>query len=341
MFFDFLIFSMSDSKTKLLAIYLLLLPDSAYYLTNRTIMDVLSNILETIKLKGIVYRKLVLRSPWGVDSPPGPHPHFWRLLKGTSFVSVPGEEPINMQIGDLVLLPGNLPNRIADRKNSPCVTMSDYIASRTSGGTPLFSEGEEETILLGGHFEFENKPIHPLISSLPNLIHISGSNGKEHTWLKHTADLIFDEINSEKQGTRVLVTRLSETLFIHTVRAYLAQNKQAQGFLSALADERVTKALKLIQDFPEKDWTLDTLSKEAGMSRTLFFNKFKETVGETPQAYLTRWRIGKAKELLVTGRGNISEIAFRVGYQSEAAFNRLFKIKVHETPAQYRKSRLP
>jgi AraC-like DNA-binding protein len=300
-------------------------------------MDVLSNILENIKIKGIVYQKLVLMSPWGVESPPGQEVHFWRLLKGRCLVSIAGEQAVELQVGDLVLLPQNLPSRIMDEQSSICVTSAEYVLSRRNG-TPLFSDGKEETILLGGHFEFETIPAHPLISGLPKLIHITAFEGKEHLWLKQTADLIFEEMNSEKQGTRALVSRLSETLFIHMIRAYLAQNKNAQGFLSALQDERITRALNLIQDYPEKEWKLESLAKEVGMSRTLFFNKFKETVGYTPLAYLTDRRIAKAKELLKATRENISGIALQVGYQSEPAFNRLFKAKVNETPASYRKS---
>lgn len=302
-------------------------------------MDVLSNILETIKLQGIVYRKLVLMSPWAVDTPAGPYVQFWRLLKGDCIISIEGQKPIEMCVGDLVLLPLSSPYRISGKHIARIASMAEYIKSRANG-KPLFSEGEVETVLLGGHFEFEHKPAHPLTSSLPAFIHISNFTGKEHTWLQHTANLIFDEINSEKQGSKILVTRLSETLFIHTIRAYMAQDTNTGGFLAALADERVSEALKLIQDTPQKNWTLDSLSKTVGMSRTLFFNKFKDTVGETPLAYLTNWRIGKAKRLLLTSNENISSIAMQVGYQSEAAFNRLFKSKVNETPRHYRKKQL-
>ena len=90
--------------------------------------------------------------------------------------------------------------------------------------------------------------------------------------------------------------------------------------------------------FPENQWTLELMAEEAGMSRTLFFNTFKTLVGETPLSYLTNWRVGKAKEILALNNGNISLVAAQVGYQSEAAFNRIFKLKVSETPAAYRKN---
>lgn len=302
-------------------------------------MDVLSHILETIKLQGIVYRKLVLMSPWAVDTPAGPYVQFWRLLKGECVISIEGLPPIDMQVGDLVMMPLSAPYRISGRQVGRAARMSDYILSRQNG-KPLFSEGEEETILLGGHFEFEHKPVHPLISGLPPFIHISGFSGREHLWLQQTADLIFSELNSDKQGSKILIARLAEMLFIHTIRAYIAQDERATGFLAALSDDGISTALKLMQDNPEREWTLESLSKLTGMSRTLFFNRFKNTVGETPAEYLTNRRIDKAKRLLIATNENISAIAFQVGYQSEAAFNRLFKSRVKETPARYRRARM-
>ncbi|MBS1624590.1 MAG: AraC family transcriptional regulator [Bacteroidetes bacterium] len=302
-------------------------------------MDVLSNILETIKLHGVVYRKMILLSPWAVDTPTGPYVQFWRLIKGECVISIDGQQPIDMQVGDLVMMPLSAPYRISCRQPGRVAHMSDYIRSRQNG-SPLFSEGEEETVLLGGHFEFEHKPVHPLIGGLPPYIHISGFSGREHIWLQQTADLIFSELNSDKQGSKILVARLAEALFIHTIRAYIVQNAQATGFLAALSDERINTALKQMQDNPEREWTLELLSKTAGMSRTLFFNRFKETVGETPAEYLTNRRIDRAKRLLVSTGDSIRDIAQSVGYQSEAAFSRLFKSRVQETPARYRRVRL-
>jgi transcriptional regulator GlxA family with amidase domain len=95
-----------------------------------------------------------------------------------------------------------------------------------------------------------------------------------------------------------------------------------------------------MQDSPQKDWTLESLASEIGMSRSVFFNQFKKLVHETPMSYLTNWRIRRAQKLLITNQSNVSEIATNVGYQSEAAFNRIFKSKTGQTPAVYRRSKL-
>jgi transcriptional regulator GlxA family with amidase domain len=139
-----------------------------------------------------------------------------------------------------------------------------------------------------------------------------------------------------------MLKSLSEIMFVNIIRAYLdlEQPGAGCGFLSALNDPRISKALKLMQDSPQNDWTLESLASEIGMSRSVFFNRFKKLVHETPLSYLTNWRIRQAQQLLTTDNRNISEIATSVGYQSESAFNRIFKSKTGQTPAVYRRSKI-
>jgi len=108
----------------------------------------------------------------------------------------------------------------------------------------------------------------------------------------------------------------------------------------ALKDERISNSLKSMHEFPENEWTIDQLAMKAGMSRSLYCKEFKRSVGETPMSYLSSWRIIKAKEILSASKENICEVAAKVGYQSEAAFNRLFKTKVGMTPANYRRKNI-
>ena len=197
-------------------------------------------------------------------------------------------------------------------------------------------DGDLKTVMLGGHFEFDDQYQHPLITGLPDVIHLKEIH-QQQDWLELTTNQILLEINQPKPGSDILVSRLSEGLFIHTLRSYLNQHMIKQGFLLALADKRISLALQNLQDSPEKNWTLEELSKSAGMSRTLFFNSFKSLVGQTPLVYLQNWRMQKAKDLLLTSKDNIGIIANQVGYQSEAAFNRLFKETFRETPARFRR----
>ena len=149
---------------------------------------------------------------------------------------------------------------------------------------------------------------------------------------------MLEELSCERPGSRIMLKCLSEIMFVNIIRAYLEQSIPGSGFLSALNDTRISKALKLMQDVPEKDWTLESIASEVGMSRSVFFNQFKKLVRETPLSYLTNWRIRKAQQLLMTDNSNIAEIAMNVGYQSEAAFNRIFKAKIGKTPAVFRRA---
>ena len=153
---------------------------------------------------------------------------------------------------------------------------------------------------------------------------------------------MLEELNNERPGSDVMLQCLSQIMFVNIIRAYLdlEQPGPGCGFLSALNDPRISKALKLMQDAPQTDWTLELLASEIGMSRSVFFNQFKKLVHETPLSYLTNWRVRQAQKLLNADNRTIAEIAANVGYQSEAAFNRIFKAKTGQTPAVYRRSKL-
>jgi AraC-like DNA-binding protein len=300
-------------------------------------MDALSKILEIIKHKGIVYDKIAFSAPWGIELPDDNNSQFWRLIKGNCSVTVPGEPTIEMKEGDVVLVPNGSSHWIADSPASKQTPLSEFLKARDSGNH-LFSGTGDKTIMIGGHFEFENKPRHPFLKDLPKVIHINNLESDVNIWLRMTCDLIFNELNQEQPGSSAMISRLADAVFIHIIRAYLKQSIAAGGFLLALRDERISSALKIMQYSPEKNWTIDQLSKHAGMSRSSFCIAFKKLVGETPLEYLTNWRMIKAKEILMQGNEKISNVAFRVGYQSEAAFSRIFKLKVHQTPSVFKQN---
>jgi AraC-like DNA-binding protein len=298
-------------------------------------MDALSEILEITKHRSIVYDKIAFSAPWGIELPDDDNSQFWRLIKGNCWVTVPGEPTIEMKEGDMILVPNGSAHWIADNLASKRVTQSEFLKARNNGNH-LFSGTGNQTIMIGGHFSFENRPRHPFIRDLPKVIHINNLNSDINIWLKMTCDLIFNELNQEQPGSRTMINRLADAVFIHIIRAYLKQSPDSDGFLLALKDERISSVLKMMQYAPEKNWTIDQLSKHAGMSRSSFCSTFKKLVGETPLEYLTNWRMMKAKEILMQGNEKISEVALRVGYQSEAAFSRIFKSKVNLSPSAFK-----
>jgi len=301
-------------------------------------MDALSTILEATRLKSVVYSKFPLEAPWGLDIVQDENSQFWRLVSGSCTVGSPDGRIIEMAEGDLVFVPNGSAHWLGDKATSLRMPSPEFVKARRAG-IPVFNSGGDVTTLIAGHFEFDYQPLHPFLKDLPPIIHIKQYVTENQLLLKQVAQLMLEELNDERPGSSVMLKNLSEIMFINIIRAYLEQDAPGSGFLSALNDPRISKALKLMQDSPQNNWTLESLASEVGMSRSVFFNQFKKLVHETPLSYLTNWRIWHAQKLLTTDNSNISQIAANVGYQSEAAFNRIFKTKTGQTPAVYRRSK--
>ncbi|MDR3696641.1 AraC family transcriptional regulator [Mucilaginibacter sp.] len=301
-------------------------------------MDALSTILDATRLKSVVYSKFPLAAPWGLDIVQDENSQFWRLVSGCCIVGSPDGRIIELAEGDLVFVPHGSAHWIADNSTSLRMPSPEFVKARRAG-IPVFNSGGVITVLIAGHFEFDYQPLHPFLKDLPPIIHIRQYVTENQLLLKQVTQLMLEELNNERPGSSIMLKSLSEIMFINIIRAYLEQVVPDSGFLSALNDPRISKALKLMQDTPKNDWTLESLASEIGMSRSVFFNQFKKLVRETPLSYLTNWRIRQAQKLLIMDNRNISQIALNVGYQSEAAFNRIFKSKTGLTPAAYRKSK--
>ena len=301
-------------------------------------MDALSTILDTTRLRSVVYSKFPLAAPWGLDIVQDENSQFWRLVSGSCTVGSPDGRVIELAEGDLVFVPHGSAHWIADNATSLRMPSPEFVKARRAG-IPVFNTGGDITTLIAGHFEFDYQPLHPFLKDMPSIIHIRQYVTENQILLRQVTQLMLEELNNERPGSSVMLKCLSEIMFINIIRAYLEQAMPSSGFLSALNDPRISKALKLMQDSPQNDWTLESLASEIGMSRSVFFNQFKKLVHETPLSYLTNWRIRQAQKLLLTDNSNISEIATKVGYQSEAAFNRIFKSKTGQTPAVYRRSK--
>jgi AraC-like DNA-binding protein len=302
-------------------------------------MDALSTVLDATRLRSVVYSKFPLAAPWGLDIVKDENSQFWRLVSGSCTVGSPDGSVIEMTEGDLVFVPNGSAHWIADSATSLRMPSPQFVKARREG-TPVFDGDGNVTTLIAGHFEFDYQPLHPFLKDLPPIIHIRQFVTENQLLLKQVTQLMLEELNNERPGSNVMLRCLSEIMFVNIIRAYLEQNRPDSGFLSALNDPRISKALKLMQDSPQNDWTLESLASEVGMSRSVFFNQFKKLLHETPLSYLTNWRIRQAQKLLTADSSNISQIAANVGYQSEAAFNRIFKSKTGQTPAMYRRNKL-
>jgi len=301
-------------------------------------MDVLSDILNKVRLSSAVYFKSNFSSPWGMDIPKGPFAQFHIITRGQCLLKTKSNI-VQLFAGDIIVFPLGTSHWLADNKSTERYSGQEVMQSIMNGKS-LFEGDDISTTIICGHYEFDKKFDHPFIKELPEIIHIPDSEKKELPWLESITNLVIQEAGSEKSGSNVIVNKLSEVLFIHVLRAFSESENCDRGFLAAMKDERISKVLKAIHDTPQNDWQLSTLAQVAGMSRTAFSNQFKKLIGETPLNYITQWRILQAQELLRANDKSVGEIAREVGYQSEAAFNRTFKKRVEQTPLKYRQALL-
>lgn len=299
-------------------------------------MDVFSDVLRSVKLSSAVYFRSDFSSPWGMDIPRGPFAQFHMITRGQCLLST-GDSLIQLFAGDIVVFPLGTSHWLADETCSKRENGQEVVRSIMKGDS-LFDGETVSTTIVCGHFEFDRSIDHPFLSALPEVIYIKDEEQKELPWLQSIANLVIHEAGNNHLGSEVIVDRLGETLFVYILRAFMQKNSDSKGFMAAMSDERINKVLKAIHDAPEIDWQLIALAQIAGMSRTGFSNRFKELLGETPLTYITNWRLLKAKELLKESKKTVGEIASEVGYQSEAAFNRVFKKNTAKTPLKYRQS---
>ncbi len=304
--------------------------------TNYDTMDILSDILSKVKLSSVVYFKSNFSEPWGMEIPKGPFAQFHIVTKGQCVLRAK-DKSIQLFAGDIVVFPLGTSHWLANNEKSKRHQGQNVVESILSG-KPLFEGELLSATLICGHFEFDRNLDHPFIKELPSIIHINDTDLKQFSWLKNITDLIIEEAGKEQSGSGIIVNKLGEILFVHTLRAFIEKNKSKTGFIAAIQDERISKVIKEIHYSVQKNWSLDKLAQIAGMSRTSFANRFKSLTRETPFNYITQWRVLMAKELLEESSLSVGEIAEQVGYQSEAAFNRVFKKKVSQTPLKFRQS---
>lgn len=302
-------------------------------------MDALSAVLKALQLESIVCQQLVLRGSWGLDITQHTSAQFWRVVAGSCVLGLAEGPPLALSPGDIVFIPHQARHWLAAHPGSPRVPLSTYVAA-FAAEKPLFREAGAEVQLIGGHFRFDQHAAHPLLHSLPAVIHLPGFGTSHQHPLAHTSHLILSELTTARPGSELMLQNLAEMLLVSIIRAYLEQAGPAARFLAALHDPAISRVLRLVHEAPAHPWTVTSLARSGAMSRSVFAGRFKQLVGETPLTYLTNWRIGQAKHLLATEKTSVGEVAARVGYQSEAAFNRLFKRKTGHTPAGYRRHRL-
>lgn len=303
-------------------------------------MDVLNDILRSVKLGGGVYFRCEFSAPWGMDIQPTAVAEFHIVVRGTCWLRMAGvDAPMPLHGGDLVVFPHGDAHALLDAPDGKARPAQEILEGQNLenyGPVTYGGDGLPATVLCG-YFEFDRNNPHPLVQALPPLIHIRGADGLDFAWLQTAINFMIHETRNPRPGSEAVVSRLAEVLFVQMMRAHITQSGASSGILAAISDKQIGAALQLMHGSPETNWDLVLLSKKVGMSRSAFAARFSQLVGQTPMQYLTFWRMQKARELLKNSRLSTADIAGRVGYQSEASFSKVFKKIARVGPGAFRK----
>jgi AraC family transcriptional regulator, alkane utilization regulator len=301
--------------------------------------DLLTEILNSVRLQGRIFSSSELSAPWSLELPPTGNAYFHVIERGGGWLRLKGEETATrLSSGDLVVLPHGQGHFIGDHPRTPPLTLDEFLRLTDEQGQPKWSGNGTLTRLICGSFHFEDMVNNPLLKLLPTVLCIRGGQGRAEDWLESTLRHLAYEARNSKAGSQIMVTRLTDLIFVQAVRAWLGEQPENKGgWLGALKDKQIGAALSLMHREPNRDWSVAALAAEVAMSRSKFAEKFKSLVGETPLAYLTRWRMRLAASFLSDPNLSIGEIAGRVGYESEPSFSQAFKRQYGVPPSMYRR----
>lgn len=315
--------------------------------------DALTDILQLIHLKSTILGTAHFTAPWSIQIPDDDQDEAtihvvmqgqcWLLLESQHSQNATLKEPQRIQLdaGDLVILLKGQEHILCDNPDSLTVALETVIAQKPDAGYKRLTYGGGGSLsqLVSGTFKFRGDRTHnPLLSALPELIHVKNETGRLIPWLETTLQFIATEIEINQLGCQCVLSRLADVLFIQAVRAYVAGLPENQAnWLRALTDHEIGIALSLIHHYPDRAWTVASLAEQVSMSRSTFAERFHQLVGQPPLQYLTSWRMVKAAELLQESQFGIREIGEQVGYTSEVSFSKAFKRWAGIAPGIYRR----
>ncbi|MEW8659064.1 MAG: AraC family transcriptional regulator [Candidatus Thiodiazotropha endolucinida] len=316
-------------------------------------MDALSDVMSAVRLTSNVFLDARFGAPWCIASqigpedclPYGPMPaqiiayHF--VVDGHLFLQLDGEDPIEVVAGEVILMPRNDRHALGSAPGlKPAVI--DHLIQPPNGDTPAVLSvggGGEETHVICGYMGCE-LPDNPLLAALPRVLRINTIDNVAGAWISESFRRAVEEFSTGGVGSTTVLSKLAELLFVEAVRRYLATLPDEQtGWLAGLRDAKVGKALAILHTQPAHAWTTDELASAVSMSRSAFAERFAMLVGIPPMRYLTHWRLQLAAVRLRESPRAIAQIAFEVGYESEAAFSRAFKNTFGITPGDWRNKR--
>jgi len=314
-------------------------------------LDAFSDVLRVIRLAGGVFLEAEFTAPWCISGQLTSNDckpflvtprhviasHF--VAAGNMQLRVEGGDAIDVRAGELVLLPHNHAHTFGSDLNITVMPASQVIQPPQGSGISRinYGGGGEGTQLLCGFLGSETS-FSPLLASLPPVLKLDVRATASGAWIESSFRFAASEIAAGRIGSTTVITKLSELLFVEAVSQFVASlPAERRGWLAGLRDPQIGRALAVLHSRPSEAWTAENLALEMGMSRSVFAERFTSLVGVPPMHYLTLWRMQLAAELLRGGRGTVAQIAFEVGYESEAAFSRAFKREFGASPGSWRR----
>jgi AraC-like DNA-binding protein len=321
--------------------------------------DTLSDVLEVVRLTGALFFLVDARTPWVAEAPVGTHlvpvilPRAQHIVsyhvvnRGSCWCESPGQAPLQLETGDVLVVPHGHPYQLASARGLRTGWSLDdtlgWFRAMADGRLPFVvtegGDGAERLQLVCGFLGCDALPFNPVLTMLPTLMRVRLSDNSRPR-LNALLEFAVVESNRERPGSRSVLLRIAELVFLEVLRSYLTTaSEDDANWLRGLRDPNVGRALARMHDEPARAWTLPELAHDVGMSRSVLAERFTSLVGHPPMLYLTRWRIQLAASRLAAGAAPVSAVASEVGYESEAAFCRAFKKVTGVTPASWRSRR--
>ena len=317
-------------------------------------MDALSEMLKALRLTSGIFLEVEFTAPWCIDSAPderdnahllpdAEHISIYHLVtEGRCRAKLPGAEPpIDLEAGDLILFPHGDGHLLGSDLHLTPRVAAQLVERSPSGGLARirYGGGGARTRFVCGYMACDKRMCKPLLGALPRMLKVSLRDSPAAEWIEAAIRRAASETHAPSAGGDVVLARLAELLFVEGLREYVRSLPESQqGWLAGLRDPHVGRALALLHSDPARGWGVETLAQETGLSRSALADRFVALIGEPPMQYLTGWRMALAAQALSTGNDAVARIAERVGYESEAAFNRAFKREFGTPPAAWRRA---
>ena len=326
-------------------------------------MDVLSEVLGAVKLRGALFFNGEFSAPWCLRSAPSSSAaeyllallgdsggaasrqrlivfHF--LTEGRAYARLPDGDREELSSGDIVIVPNGEDHVIGNGSpEKPVDSLQTFSRNLRRGlKTTHFGGDGEVTRFVCGFMACERYLSDVFLNGLPPLLKVRVGGEPSGQWLEHSIRFSVDQASRSSAGSALVVSKLSEVLFVEALRRYVNMLPSSQtGWLAGARDPVIGQALAVLHKEPSRQWNLETLAKSAGLSRTRLTDRFRHFLGKSPMAYLAQWRLKLGAEMLQRTDHSVAEIATSVGYGSEATFNRAFKREFHCPPARFRLER--